>query len=191
MATVALILNALTVVLGAFQYGHHIGELNSPQKVITTCPEPATPPSALTSAGLSAAAVGGPTFEKAGSLPTCIPMTNFEWSVLVATLSLGGFIGSLFVGSRLANQLGRRGAMMVNNAPLVLGSLAMGMASSYGTMILGRFLIGVGCGASTVIVPLYLAEISPAELRGTLGTSLGVGSNIVTLWVVDAIFFSI
>ena len=62
---------------------------------------------------------------------------------------------------------------MVNNAPLMLGSLAMGMASSYGTMILGRFLIGIGCGTVTVIVPMYLAEISPAELRGTLGTSLG------------------
>jgi MFS family permease len=183
MATVALILNALTVVLGAFQYGHHIGELNSPQKVITTCSEPADSPSDLTSAGFSAATAaggGGPALEKVGSLPTCIPMTNFEWSVLVATLSLGGLIGSLFVGSRLANRLGRRGAMMVNNAPLVLGSLAMGMASSYGTMILGRFLIGVGCGASTVIVPLYLAEISPAELRGTLGKSLGLGKRLAS-----------
>ncbi|KAF9285023.1 sugar transporter [Linnemannia elongata] len=172
MATVALILNALTVVLGSFQYGHHIGELNSPQKVITTCPEPSEPPSALSPTGLEA---GLPVLEKEGSLPTCIPMTNIEWSVLVATLTVGGLIGSLFVGSRLANRLGRRGALMVNNAPLVLGSLAMGMASSYGTMILGRFLIGIGCGAVTVIVPMYLAEISPAELRGTLGVMNQLG----------------
>ncbi|KAK3838550.1 MAG: sugar transporter [Linnemannia elongata] len=172
MATVALILNALTVVLGSFQYGHHIGELNSPQNVITTCPEPSEPPNALSSASLEA---GLPVLEKEGSLPTCIPMTNVEWSVLVATLTLGGLIGSLFVGSRLANRLGRRGALMVNNAPLLLGSLTMGMASSYGTMILGRFLIGIGCGAVTVIVPMYLAEISPAELRGTLGVMNQLG----------------
>jgi MFS family permease len=161
MATVALILNALTVVLGSFQYGHHIGELNSPQKVITTCPEPVLP---ALEKGLGGEA-------SSSSLPTCIPMTNAEWSVLVATLTLGGFIGSLFVGSRLANRLGRRGALLVNNVPLVLGSLAMGMASSYGTMIVGRFLIGLGCGTVTVIVPMYLAEISPAELRGSLGKS--------------------
>ena len=163
MATAALILNALTVVLGSFQYGHHIGELNSPQKVITTCQDD---PSALEPA------LQGTGLEKEGSLPTCIPMTNAKWSVLVATLTLGGLIGSLFVGSRLANRLGRRGALLVNNVPLVLGSLAMGLASSYGSMILGRFLIGIGCGSVTVIVPMYLAEISPAELRGTLGEYL-------------------
>ncbi|KAF9127155.1 hypothetical protein BGW39_006079 [Mortierella sp. 14UC] len=172
MATVALILNALTVVLGSFQYGHHIGELNSPQKVITTCPEPTPPNNPDPTLGGKGIGDGS---SSSSSLPTCIPMTNAEWSVLVATLTLGGFIGSLFVGSRLANRLGRRGALLVNNVPLVLGSLAMGMASSYGAMILGRFLVGLGCGAVTVIVPMYLAEISPAELRGTLGVMNQLG----------------
>ncbi|KAF9091159.1 hypothetical protein BGX23_005426 [Mortierella sp. AD031] len=138
MATAALILNALTVVLGSFQYGHHIGELNSPQKVITTCPD--NDPNSTPALGPLLQGT-----ERDGSLPTCIPMTSAEWSILVATLTLGGLVGSLFVGARLANRLGRRGALLVNNASLVLGSLAMGMASSYGTMIVGRFLVGLGC----------------------------------------------
>ncbi|KAF9087348.1 Solute carrier 2, facilitated glucose transporter member 4, partial [Mortierella sp. GBA35] len=133
MVTAALILNALTVVLGSFQYGHHIGELNSPQKVITTCPD--NDPNSTPALGPLLQGT-----ERDGSLPTCIPMTSAEWSILVATLTLGGLVGSLFVGARLANRLGRRGALLVNNASLVLGSLAMGMASSYGTMIVGRFL---------------------------------------------------
>jgi len=152
MATPSLFLNALTIVLGSFQYGHHIGELNSPQKAIT-CADPGQDPSQGSE----------------GTLPVCIPMNSSEWSVLVATLTVGGLIGSLFVGSRLANRLGRRGALMVNNASLLIGSLVMGGASSYSAMLLGRFLIGVGCGAVTVIVPMYIAEISPPDLRGTLG----------------------
>ncbi|KAF9927054.1 hypothetical protein FBU30_003516 [Linnemannia zychae] len=172
MATTALALNVLTIALGSFQYGHHIGELNSPQKVISTCSESPSPlPGNPEGPGENR--YSG--YEKAGSLPTCIPMTNAEWSVLVATLTLGGFVGSLFIGSRLADRLGRRGALMVNNAPLVLGSLMMALASSYGTMVLGRFLIGVGCGCVTVIVPMYLAEVSPAELRGTLGVMNQLG----------------
>ena len=38
-------------------------------------------------------------------------------------------------------------------------------------MIAGRFVTGMACGATTVVVPMYLGEISPPELRGALGTS--------------------
>ncbi|KAI1320405.1 hypothetical protein EDD11_001208 [Mortierella claussenii] len=59
----------------------------------------------------------------------------------------------------------------------------MGCASTYRTMLLGRFLVGIGSGAVTVIVPMYLAEIAPPELRG----SLGVGNQ---LGIVIGILFS-
>ncbi|KAF9366230.1 hypothetical protein BGX34_004919 [Mortierella sp. NVP85] len=151
MATPALFLNALTIVLGSFQYGYHIGELNSPQHVITTCPDSPDPSTS------------------GDDIPTCIPMSNSEWSVLVATLTLGGLIGALFLGSGLANHLGRRRASMLNSFSLLFGSLVMGTASTYQAMLVGRFLIGIGCGVVTVIVPMYLAEVSPPEHRGSLG----------------------
>ncbi|KAM3252479.1 plastidic glucose transporter 4-like [Capsicum annuum] len=37
-------------------------------------------------------------------------------------------------------------------------------------MIIGRLLTGIGIGISSAIVPLYISEISPTEIRGTLGT---------------------
>ncbi|KAF9904478.1 hypothetical protein BX616_001279 [Lobosporangium transversale] len=169
MATPALFFNALSIVLGSFQYGHHIGELNSPQKVITTCPEPLYPDPSTLGDHLNE------WIETDGSLPSCIPMTNAEWSVLVATLTLGGLFGALFVGSRLADRWGRRTALMLNNVSLLLGSLIMGCASAYTTMLVGRFLIGIGCGNVTVIVPMYLAEVSPPELRGSLGVTNQLG----------------
>ncbi|KAF9205284.1 hypothetical protein BGZ49_004227 [Haplosporangium sp. Z 27] len=165
MATPALIFNALTIVLGSFQYGHHIGELNSPQKVITTCSDPTFPDPDTMRDGL----------ETESTLPSCIPMTNAEWSVLVATLTLGGLVGALFVGSRLADRWGRRSALMLNNASLTIGSIVMGCASTYTAMLVGRFLVGIGCGAVTVIVPMYIAEISPPELRGSLGVMNQLG----------------
>ncbi|KAG0360596.1 hypothetical protein BGZ54_009462 [Gamsiella multidivaricata] len=167
MATPALLLNALSIVLGSFQYGYHIGELNSPQEVITTCPEPLYPNPSTNGAHLN------DWIEPGGSLPTCIPMSNSEWSVLVATLTLGGLLGAMLVGSRLADRFGRRNALMINNASLLVGSVVIGCASTYTGMLVGRFLIGVGCGAVTVIVPMYLAEVSPPELRGSLGKTSG------------------
>lgn len=163
MATPALLFNALSIVLGSFQFGFHIGELNSPQKVITTCPESPYPDPSKLEDHLS------DWIEADDTLPSCIPMDNSEWSVLVATLTLGGLIGALFVGSWLADRWGRRTALLLNNGSLSVGSLLMGCASTYSAMLVGRFLIGIGCGAVTVIVPMYLAEVSPPELRGTLG----------------------
>ncbi|KAF9579614.1 hypothetical protein BGW38_004062 [Lunasporangiospora selenospora] len=173
MATPALVFNALSIVMAAFQYGHHIGELNSPQEVISTCNHvpPGTDPD--------------------GSLPLCIPMSSSQWSVLVATLSVGGFLGSLFVGARLADSYGRRKALLLNNVFLLLGSFIMSTASSFGGLLLGRLLIGVGCGVATVVVPMYIAEISPAELRGTLGVmnQLGIVVGILFSQVLG-LFFS-
>ena len=39
-----------------------------------------------------------------------------------------------------------------------------------GLLIIGRAVTGIACGGATVVVPIYLGEISPAHLRGTLGT---------------------
>ncbi|KAG0236288.1 hypothetical protein BGW42_003700 [Actinomortierella wolfii] len=168
MATPALYFNALAIALGSFQYGHHIGELNSPQKVITSCDSTSFQSIPSGSNELS----GHATISR---LPLCIPMTDSEWSVLVAFLTVGGLLGSLFVGGWMADRFGRRKAMLANNAFMLLGSLLMGNAGTYGQMLFGRFLIGIGCGNFTVIVPLYLAEISPPELRGTLGTMNQLG----------------
>jgi MFS family permease len=163
MATPALFFNVLSIVLGSFQFGYHIGELNSPQKVITTCPETPYPDPSKLETHL------GEWIEAGDALPTCIPMSNSEWSVLVANLTLGGLIGALFVGSWLADRWGRRTALLLNNGSLSVGSALMGCASTYMGMLAGRFLVGIGCGAVTVIVPMYLAEVSPPELRGSLG----------------------
>ena len=45
-------------------------------------------------------------------------------------------------------------------------------------MILGRFLSGIGAGASTVICPLYVAEVSPPGMRGLFGASTQVMINV-------------
>ncbi|KAG0046400.1 hypothetical protein BGZ83_008435 [Gryganskiella cystojenkinii] len=176
MATPALFLNALSIVLGSFQFGHHIGELNSPQKAMSC-----------------ADVEQGPSDEYDNTtLPSCILMTPSAFSTLVATLTVGGLLGSLFVGSRLANRFGRRGALMINNASLLIGSLIMGAASTFEALLLGRLLIGVGCGAVTVIVPMYIAEISPPELRGSLGVmnQLGIVVGILFSQVLGLYFSS-
>ena len=92
---------------------------------------------------------------------------NFRKGVIVSVLVAGGFLGGLSIGP-LADKEGRRAALAATTVPLAVGTLISAGANSFTTMALGRLITGVGVGASSQIVPLYLSEVSPPELRGTV-----------------------
>lgn len=67
----------------------------------------------------------------------------------------------------------RKGGLLLNNVLGVGGACLMGfakLAASYELLFIGRFLIGVNCGLNTSLVPMYITEIAPLNLRGGLGT---------------------
>ncbi|OZJ05528.1 hypothetical protein BZG36_01908 [Bifiguratus adelaidae] len=136
---------ALTTV-GAFQYGYHIGELNSPQRVISTCAQSTT----------------------IDRLAPCIPMTPAQYSLVVAMLTAGGLIGSLSA-SRFADTYGRRTTLLLNNVVLLVGSTMMAGSNTMWSFGLGRLLIGIGSGVITVVGPCYMNEIATERMRGPLG----------------------
>ncbi len=84
------------------------------------------------------------------------------------------------------NRIGRRGAMLANTWIFLSGGLLLTFAPNIGTLVVARLVIGFASGVSSVIVPVYLGEIAPPTLRGTLGTCtqfalvIGVlGSDVV------------
>lgn len=67
----------------------------------------------------------------------------------------------------------RKGGLLLNNVLGIVGGCLMGftkMAHSYEMLFFGRFIIGVNCGLNTSLVPMYISEIAPLNLRGGLGT---------------------
>jgi MFS family permease len=60
----------------------------------------------------------------------------------------------------------------------IVGASVEALAGSVVTMSVGRLIAGVGAGASTVIVPLYISEISPPNERGLFGAMTQVSINI-------------
>lgn len=67
----------------------------------------------------------------------------------------------------------RKGGLLLNNVVGILGACLMGctkIAHSYEMLFVGRFVIGVNCGLNTSLVPMYISEIAPLNLRGGLGT---------------------
>uniref|UniRef100_A0A8C6Y5B8 Solute carrier family 2, facilitated glucose transporter member 5 n=1 Tax=Naja naja TaxID=35670 RepID=A0A8C6Y5B8_NAJNA len=98
------------------------------------------------------------------------PLT-LMYSLTVSIFALGGFVGTFPVGI-LVTQYGRNGTLIRSNFLVLLAGMLMGFSRYLGSpemVILGRFIIGIHSGICLSVVPMYLGEIAPKNLRGFLG----------------------
>ncbi len=70
----------------------------------------------------------------------------------------GAAIGSIS-GAGLAEKFGRKGTLVLDTVPLLLGAVVMATATSLNGLIAGRVLAGIGIGLASAIVPLYISEV--------------------------------
>ena len=87
----------------------------------------------------------------------------------VASALLGAALGAWAAG-QLANRYGRIKVMVGAGLLFVASAIGTGLAGGPVTLILWRVIGGMGVGAASVIAPAYIAEISPASIRGRLGS---------------------
>lgn len=80
---------------------------------------------------------------------------------------LGAILGALFCG-KVTDRLGRRKVILASAVIFAIGAVWSGMAADVWNLMLARLFLGVAIGVSSFAVPLYIAEISPAKVRGML-----------------------
>ena len=80
---------------------------------------------------------------------------------------LGAILGALFCG-KLTDRLGRRKVILASAVIFAVGAVWSGIAADAWNLVLARLFLGVAIGVSSFAVPLYIAEISPTKVRGTL-----------------------
>jgi MFS transporter, SP family, galactose:H+ symporter len=105
---------------------------------------------------------------------------ELEQGVLVSALALGAMPGALAAG-RLADVLGRRQTLLLDAVVFMLGTGLAALAPSYEVLLLARVTTGLAGGMASSTVPLYVAEIAPAAIRGRL---VAVNYVMVTLGIV-------
>lgn len=95
-------------------------------------------------------------------------------------------IGSLAIWP-VTNRYGRRPAMMLCSAVFCVGVVFETLRSgSVGTFYLGRVICGLGIGGSATIIPIYLGEMSPVDMRARLGSCYQLTFTVgilVSYWV--------
>lgn len=87
----------------------------------------------------------------------------------VSCALLGSAAGAWYAGP-LADRVGRVRAMQVAALFLALSALGSGLVTGVGSLVFWRLVGGIGVGVASVIAPTYIAEISPAAVRGRLGS---------------------
>jgi SP family sugar:H+ symporter-like MFS transporter len=87
----------------------------------------------------------------------------------VASMLLGCAAGAFFAG-RLADRYGRRSIMRIAAGFFIVSAWGSGVAAGSGEFVLYRVLGGLAVGASSVLAPAYIAEVTPAAYRGKLAT---------------------
>ncbi|XP_017578366.1 solute carrier family 2 member 15a isoform X1 [Pygocentrus nattereri] len=93
------------------------------------------------------------------------------YSLTVSVFAIGGLIGSLMVGI-LVTKFGRKGTLVNSTVLVFIAGSLMGFSRICGSpemVIFGRFITGIHSGISLSVVPMYLGEIAPKNLRGFLG----------------------
>ncbi|MBG9819686.1 major facilitator transporter [Bacillus safensis] len=103
------------------------------------------------------------------SLPNQLNLTALMQGIVTSALLLGAALGAVICG-RLSDRFGRRKTIFYLAALFFFSTLGCTVSPNAEVMVLFRFLLGLAVGGASVIVPAFLAEISPAENRGRIVT---------------------
>lgn len=121
------------------------------------------------------AAMGGLLFGfDTGVISGAIPFLQKDFGIdegmieMITTAGLlGAVAGALFCG-KITDYWGRKNVIVMSAIIFVVGAVWSGYAPDSLNLILARLFLGIAIGVSSFAVPLYIAEISPTNMRGTL-----------------------
>eukprot|EP01138_Halocafeteria_seosinensis_P000829 gb/GECG01000850.1/.p1 GENE.gb/GECG01000850.1/~~gb/GECG01000850.1/.p1 ORF type:complete len:532 (+),score=56.12 gb/GECG01000850.1/:1-1596(+) len=174
IVTLRLIISTIVSLFGSFQYGWHTGVVN------------------LIS----------------GRVQKDLHIGHVEWGVAVGIFCVGGLVGASSI-SNFADKIGRKKALTLNSINFVIagtlqfvsGAIQEKHHAAYGILLVSRIIAGIGCGAATVVVPMYLGEVANKNLRGAFGAlnqfavvvgllisqliSTGLGGNSTWKWLLS------
>ncbi len=107
-------------------------------------------------------------------------------SEVVSSVLWGAVVGALF-GGWLADRFGRRPVILGAAVAFVIGAIGTAVTPTVSWLIAGRVVVGLAIGVASLIAPMYIAEIAPPAIRGTLVSinQLALVSGILVAYLVD------
>ncbi|HKG08204.1 MAG TPA: sugar porter family MFS transporter [Pedobacter sp.] len=118
-------------------------------------------------------------------------LTAVQEGWFVSSALVGCIIGVAFSGD-LSDRLGRRKLLFLSAALFLISAVGCSLVHSLNLLIAARLTGGIGVGIASIVVPLYLSEISPASIRGRLVTcyQLAITVGILLAYVTNSLLLS-
>ena len=118
-------------------------------------------------------------------------LTNMMEGWYVGCALIGSIAGVLVAGS-LSDYLGRKLTMLISAALFSISAIGCAVCGSFDGLVAYRIVGGIGIGIVSIVSPIYISEVSPARIRGTLVSlyqlAVTVGFLLAYLanWVIDS-----
>ena len=132
--------------------------------------------------GLNMAGIAGAT----DMIKSEFSLTDSGLGTVAALLTIGCLIGALFTGS-FTERYGRKNVMIFTAIMYVLSASGSALSESSAMLTVFRVLSRLAVGATSVVAPMYISEISPAAKRGMLVSlnQFAITIGIVLAYVID------
>ncbi len=115
-------------------------------------------------------------------------LNAFYQGLVVSSLLLGAMAGAGLAGP-FSDRLGRRRIIIIAAITFSVGAVGAALAPNVGVLVLFRIVLGLAVGAAALIVPLYLSEVAPTEIRGAISAlnQLMIVTGILIAYIVNAL----
>jgi sugar porter (SP) family MFS transporter len=143
-------------------------------------------------AGLAGLLFGYDTGIIAGALLTIQPefsLGSFASGMVVGAVPVGAVFGAWFASGR-SDRYGRRSLILISAAVFIVGAIGSGLAPDALLLIISRVVIGLAIGVASAVTPVYISEVAPADMRGSLVTffQLAVTVGILVAYLTGLVF---
>jgi SP family galactose:H+ symporter-like MFS transporter len=98
-----------------------------------------------------------------------------------------GCIGGSAAAGAVADRIGRRATLFAAGVIFLVGAIVSAFTPNEAVLLLGRFIVGIGIGFSSVVAPLYISEVAPANVRGGLVSlyQFAITIGILVAYLID------
>ena len=113
--------------------------------------------------------------------------TKFELTAAMtgwaASSAIWGCVVGAMVAGYFSDKYGRKKVLIITALLFAISAIGSAIPNSLTQFVIARFIGGLGVGAASMLAPLYISEVSPANVRGTLVTfyqlAIVIGINII------------
>lgn len=109
-------------------------------------------------------------------------LNSWQQGWIVSAVLVGAILGAAVIGPS-SDKFGRKKLLLLSAIIFFVGALGSAFAPEFWSLMISRIVLGMAVGAASALIPTYLAELAPADKRGTV-------SSLFQLMVVTGIFIA-